>query len=260
MPRSGFFGGLGGSANSVTFPNQEVYGLGLSDIYQAGSLVARGYAAGDTTPYLGSSSTIAPVLQLGYYQTIGDSNWLWGGKLTYNYVGASGNRENFLIPQAGAYGGTVSGQLEGNVYAHSYQMNLRHQFALVPVAGYAFDRGFVYGGAGPTLSQIASNLNGLIGFADINGSRFDLTGPPASFSATNWVWGATVVVGGTYFFAPSWFIDVNYSYTVSNTETNAFAAPFSTVHGALTFTGLALGTYSGTADNQALMVSINKVF
>lgn len=260
VPTSAFFVGAGASANSVTYPNQDVYALGLADITKAGAPFAKGYAAGNAYPYMSTDTTISPVLQLGYFQHIGATPWMWGAKFTYNYLGSSAVQNNFLIPQNGHYAGTVSGVLAGNVAARSYQMNVKNQMSLIPFLGYSFDRSYVYAGAGLTLSQISSSLNGLVGFADIMGSHFDLTGAPQSFSATNWVYGGTVEAGVTYFLAPGWFLDVNYSYTANTTKTNSFAAPFSTVHDGLTYSGWALGTYSGTADVQSLQFTINRTF
>lgn len=260
VPWSAFYVGAGGAVNSATFPNQDVYGLGLSDITKAGAPFAKGYAAGNAYPYMASDTSISPIIQFGYFQHFGDTPWMWGAKFSYNYLGTSTEQQNFLIPQNGAYAGAVSGTLAGNVGARSYQMSVKNQMSLVPVVGYSFERSFLYMGAGLTLSQISSNLNGLVGFADIMGSHFDLTGAPQSFSAKNWVYGGTVVAGTTYFFAPGWFLDLNYSYTANTTKTNSFAAPFTTVHDGLTYSGWALGTYSGTADVQSLQLSINKTF
>lgn len=260
VPQKGFFVGAGGSLNFSTFPDQDVFGQGLSKIYSGDTLVARGEAGGSTSPDLSAQTDIAPMAQLGYFERFAGSNWLWGAKFTYNYLNASATQDNFLIPQAGYYTGDVSGVLQGNVYAHSYTMTATNQFALVPFVGYTFDKSFLYLGAGPTLTRIKSELNGLIGFASLFGDHLDLTGAPQSFSSTNWVWGGTVSTGVTYFFATDWFIDLNYTYTMSTTKTNRFAAPFSTLNDGYTFTGLALGTYSGTVDVQAVMVSINKVF
>ncbi|MFG1480959.1 hypothetical protein V5F53_20215 [Xanthobacter sp. V4C-4] len=260
VPQKGVFVGVGGSANFSTFVDQDVFGQGLSKIYSGETLVARGEAGGSTSPYLAAQTDFAPMAQFGYFDHFAGTSWMWGAKFTYNYLNASSTQDNFLIPQAGYYTGEVSGVLKGNVYAHGYTMKATNQFELVPFLGYSFDKSFVYLGAGPTLTQIKSELNGLVGFASLFGDHLDLTGAPRNFSSTNWVWGGTVSTGVTYFLAPDWFVDLNYSYTVSTTKTNRFASPFSTLNDGYTFTGLALGTYSGSADVQAVMVSINKVF
>jgi hypothetical protein len=63
----------------------------------------------------------------------------------------------------------------------SNETSINHQVALMPLIGRSFERSFVYFGAGPTLSQTESHLNGVIGFADINGTHTNVSG-----AAQNW--------------------------------------------------------------------------
>ena len=46
----------------------------------------------------------------------------------------------------------------------------------------------------------------MMGFADINGNRQDISGAPVNFSESSWVSGGAIVIGGTYFFDPQWFV------------------------------------------------------
>lgn len=260
MPANGIFAGAGGAWNGATFPNQDIYGYGISEIYTILHIhVADGAAAGNAYPKLGSDSSVSPVLQLGFYRSVEGTPWVWGAKFSYNQVGVSGSQENVLIPQAGGYDGLITGTFTGNYLLRSYDVSLNNQFALVPFLGYSFGNGFIYGGAGPTLSRITSNMNGLIGFAELD-HRYAVSGAPVSFSASNWVWGGTAVAGITYFFARNWFLDLNYSYTASTTVTNSFSNRFDTVYPTVEFKGLSAGTYSGTVNNQALALTINYVF
>jgi len=260
MPANGVFAGAGGAWNGATFPNQDIYGYGISEIYTILHIhVADGAAAGNAYPKLGSDSSVSPVLQLGFYRSVEGTPWVWGAKFSYNQVGVSGSQENVLIPQAGGYDGLITGTFTGNYLLRSYDVSLNNQFALVPFLGYSFGNGFIYGGAGPTLSRITSNMNGLIGFAELD-HRYAVSGAPVSFSASNWVWGGTAVAGITYFFARNWFLDLNYSYTASTTVTNSFSNRFDTVYPTVEFKGLSAGTYSGTVNNQALALTINYVF
>lgn len=260
MPANGVFVGAGGAFNGATFPNQDIYGFGISNVYRLDHWVASGAAGGSVHPNLGSDTSVSPVIQGGFYRSIVGTPFLWGAKFSYNELGLSASQENVLIPQAGGYTGLVSGSFDGNFLLRSYDMSIKHQFALVPFVGYSFGKGYVYGGAGPTLSRITSNMNGLIGFAQLPNQRYDISGVPASFSASNWVWGGTVTAGVTYFFSPSWFLDLNYSYTASTTVTNTFATKFATTYPTMAFDGLEGGTYSGTANTQALALTVNYVF
>ncbi len=95
----------------------------------------------------------------------------------------------------------------GNALVQSYQIHIDHQMTFVPFIGHAFDRGFVYLGAGPTLTRIRTDLNGLIGFADLNGNRTDVSGAPINLTSKSWVLGGAAMVGATYFLDPTWFVD-----------------------------------------------------
>ena len=260
MPANGIFVGAGGAWNGANFPDQNIFGYGISHNYAFDRIwVADGAAAGNAYPNLGTDSSVSPVLQMGFYRTFAGTPWLWGAKFSYNQVGVTGSQNNVLIPQAGGYTGHIEGTFNGNYLLHSYSMSLDNQFALVPILGYSFGKGYVYGGAGPTLSRISSSMNGLIGFAELD-HRYAVSGAPVSFSASNWVWGATATAGITYFFAPSWFLDLSYSYTASATKTSSFFNAFDTTYPQVEFIGVSGGTYSGTVNNQALTITINYVF
>jgi hypothetical protein len=59
----------------------------------------------------------------------------------------------------------------------------------MPFIGHAFRNSYVYFGAGPALFDTPSRISNAIGLAEINRKNLDLTGPPASFSSSKWVWG-----------------------------------------------------------------------
>src|SRR5665647_1667119 len=108
----------------------------------------------------------------------------------------------------------------------SYQTRNKHQLVLVPFIGRSIEKCFVYIGAGPTLSQVETNLNGVIGFADINGTRTDVSGKPINFSSSSWVFGGAAVVGATYFINTSWFLDFGYTFTITGNQTGNYSSPF----------------------------------
>jgi hypothetical protein len=260
VPRSGFFVGLGGSSNSVTFGSQNIYAQGVSNVYQNGSLVAFGSAGGSADPYLASQSTLAPTAHAGYFQHFAGSSWLWGVRLSYSYLGATSSNPNVVIPQAGSFTSSNSDTFTGNVIARSYQVSITNRIALIPFVGRSFERSFVYFGAGPSLSQARYNLNGVIGFADINGSHTNITGTASNFSSSPWVYGGAAVVGATYFLDHSWFLDLSYMYAMTKSQTSDFSAPFASSTSGYVDTGTLSGNYSGREITQSLTVSINKAF
>ena len=260
VPGTAFFVGLGGSYNSVGFKNQNIYAQGISNIYLNGALVAFGSAGGPADPYSNTQSTLAPAAQVGYFQHFAGSNWLWGAKFSYSYVGATSINQSVVVPQVGSFTSANSDTFTGNVVVRSYQTSLYHQMALMPFIGRSFEKSFVYFGAGPSLSQTQSNLNGVIGFAAINGTHVNITGTPSNFSSSPWVNGGAATVGATYFLDHSWFLDLSYTFAMTKVQTSNFAAPFASATDGYTDTGILSGNYSGRTITQSFTISINKAF
>jgi hypothetical protein len=265
VPRAGFFLGVGGSANSLDFGTQHVYAVGTSNVFTNGVLTSSGTAAGPATLYPDDKAQIAFSAQGGYFQKFAGTDWLWGAKFGYSYLGASSNIRAALLPQAGAFtptGSTTPVPFTGNALVQSYQVHIDHQLTFVPFIGRAFERSFVYLGAGPSLTQVRTDLNGLIGFADINGNRTNVSGAPLDFSSTSWVWGGAAMVGATYFLDPTWFVDVNYMFARSASNTASFSGPFTNPNGTggTTNQGTMNGTATARTTNQAVTVTINKLF
>ncbi|MGZ5902029.1 MAG: hypothetical protein ACXWK3_19970 [Reyranella sp.] len=64
----------------------------------------------------------------------------------------------------------------------------------------------------------------------------------------------------TYYFAPTWFLDFNYTYSVSQKYDTLYAAAFINVTGGLTYTGNAYINTTQRINTQAFAVSVDKVF
>jgi hypothetical protein len=105
-------------------------------------------------------------------------------------------------------------------------------------------------------------LNGLIGFADINGTRTDVSGSPVNFSSTAWVYGGAATIGASYFLGQSWFIDVNYTFAMTGNNTSGFSGPFTNPNGTngSTTVGTMVGTSAGKLITQGIAATINKTF
>ncbi len=265
VPQSAFYVGLGGSFNSVDFATQHVYAVGTSNVYQNGSLVSTGSASGPANINLGSDFTGAPSAQVGYWRNVTDSGVLWGAKITYNHTATTGAVQNALIPQAGSFtytGTSTPVPFIGSAVVRSYQTDIEHELSLIPMIGRSFDTTFLYIGAGPTLSRTGTNLNGLVGFADINGKVTDVSGAPTNFSGSSWAFGGIAAVGATYFFNPSWFIDFMYRYAVTSQQTYRYSSPFvnpNGTNGSIT-SGTLVGNSSGKVMTQGVIVTINCAF
>ena len=156
VPNGAFFLGLGGSANWMNFGHQHVYAIGTSDTYMDGVLSASGSAQGPTNIHMEDRFAFAPSFQGGYFQRLGVSDWLWGAKLSYNYLGATSTNTNSIIPQFGTYTTIVNPTpvpFSGPAYVRSAQTSLLQEIDLTPFLGHVFGQSYVYAGGGPTLSQ-----------------------------------------------------------------------------------------------------------
>ena len=263
VPQSAFYFGLGGSFNSADFGTQNVFAVGTTNVVNpAGAVVSSGSASGPGKVFMsGSEPTFAPSVQAGYFQKFSGTDWLWGAKFSYSNLRALFTVPNVLIPQAGANtsaAGTVT--FLGTAVAHTYQANIEHQLVLTPFIGRSFERSFIYLGAGPTLSRVKTNILGLIGFANLTGTPSDISGAPQDFSGEGWVWDGAAVIGATYFFDPSWFLDVNYTYAQTANKTFNYFSTFSNPTGANTIIGTLSGSSSGKVITQGVMFTLNKSF
>jgi hypothetical protein len=268
VPQSAFFVGLGGSWNSVNFNNQNVYGKGTSytppfvDVMGPQPAIT-GSAAGSTDFTLDSKSALAPSIQAGYFQHFSGSQWMWGGKFSYSYLGI-GSATNLLIPQAGGFQqGATFTPFTGNYVVRSYRQTLENQISLIPFIGQSFERSYLYLGAGPTVAQTKTSIDSITGFADINGLISSITGIGfgSSYSTSQWIWGGIATVGATYFIDRTWFVDASYSYAMTGTKTSNWGGPwsFNPVIGGPR-SGTNTGTSTGSVNTQSFTVSINKAF
>ena len=232
---------------------------GTSNTYSGGVLVATGTAAG-TAHFMPSQGSFAPGAQLGYFQHFAGSNWLWGAKFNYSYLGTTAATSSVVLPQSGAF---TSGGTTNAVYRQLAAVILIKPASTVKSSlplfiGRSFDRGFFYLGAGLTVSLTQTYLNGVTGFADINGAHTQITGTPTNLSSSGWVWGGAMQIGATYFLDPTWFLDLNYTYSMTANQTGSYEAPFT--NSSMTEVGTLSGNSTGRVIAQALTLSINKTF
>jgi hypothetical protein len=143
----------------------------------------------------------------------------------------------------------------------SDEAKAEHQITLTPFIGHNHQRGFVYLGGGPTLTRLSTQLNGLVGFADINGNRSDISGAPQNFSSAAWVWGAMFVVGATYFVDNSWFLDLTYTASTTQRQTGNYYSTFSNPGNslnAITAGSLIGNSSSAPLVSQGAMLTLNR--
>jgi opacity protein-like surface antigen len=264
LPAGGFFAGAGVSYNSVHL-DQDFYGVGVTEVYEGDTLAGFGKAEGPAPPFHDTDHGFAPDLQAGYFGPLTDAgDWLWGFKAAYKYTGASLTNRGIDSPQTGTivtlYPTPEEGSLTGNALLKSSQTRIDHEFLFVPFIGHSFSSSFLYVGAGPALFGTRSELNDLVGLADINGNKFNLTGTPIDFSSTKWMWGGAVQVGMTYFLSESWFLDMNYTYARSEKYKESYSAPFTNVVDGDTYEGSVFVDTHDKITSQGVVISINTLF
>jgi opacity protein-like surface antigen len=262
MPRSAFFVGAGAGASSSNFGNQSVYNKGLSVVFTNGVPTATGQADGPPVQStFGSQTTFSPTVQLGYMQHFGGSNWLWGAKFSYAYIGSTSYVTNLTIPQFGSSTNPGISSFTGYSVTDRYEITLRHQTTLMPFVGRSFDRGFLYVGAGPSLSQVESKLVGVVGYATINGVLTNISGAPQSFTDNSWRFGTAATAGMTYFLTPHWFVDLAYVFSMPNSRTNYVASPFNNTEPTGTsYMGTLLGTFTADVSSHSIFAAMNFAF
>jgi len=262
VPNSGAYIGLGLGLNATQFKGQMLEATGISNVTNTatGAFVSSGTAGGPPVGIdMPTANGISPMLQGGYFQKLQGSDYLLGVKFSYGYLGGTTSTNDYIrVPQYGAYSNGTP--FTGNAIASSYQKTINHQFSLIPYFGKSFDRGTVYFGVGPTLSQVDTKINNLVGFADLNGVRTDISGAPQNFSASQWMWGGALVLGGTFYIDKSWFLDLSYTINMTQNKTASYYSTFNNPSSPNTYSGSLIGNSTGTATTQSILLTINRQF
>ena len=263
MPNSGMFVGIGGSNNSVNL-QRDLFASGVSDIFDgSGTRVAYGEAGGPAITYHDNLATQAPTLQLGYFQHFSNSDLLWGVKFAYQYLGITSVDSAVNVPQYGSFTNLPTSNdtsFTGHVAIASVQTTVNHDVALMPFIGHSFKNSYAYFAAGPEWLQVNTDIINVIGFADLSGVHTDITGTPTSFSHANWVWATGMQVGLNYAFAPTWSLDLNYHYALTEKFTTNDSGYFASASQGYTDTGIIYANTSQRVTVQGMMLTINKVF
>ncbi len=270
VPQSGFFLGLGATANSVNFDGQYVYGRGTSYTPAYSNAIGQlqppmvGTAAGGTGLTLDEKTALAPVIQGGYFTHLYGTPWMGGVKFSYSYLGINSAYNDLLIPQSGGFEQAgVYTPFTGNYVVQSYRQTVTNQLSVIPFVGQSFERSTVYLGAGPTLAETMTAINGITGFADVIGIPTSVTGigQGSNYSFGQWLWGVSGTVGATYFLTPSWFVDLNYTCSLTQNKSSSWGGTWSdTPASGNSRTGTNTGYSSGGLVTQAVSLTLNRAF
>lgn len=250
------FIGVGGGYNSVQF-KQSLYGIGVANY--SGAVTGAGTAQGPAGTFYDTVNSFSPEIQTGFQRHFVDSDHLWGVKFSYQYLGATATHQNFNVIQAGVVNGQT---LSGNMIVESSQLKVNHEMLLLPFIGHSFKNTEIHFGVGPALFGTSSNVNGVIGFANVYGLPLDVSGAPTSGSTSEWIIGGAAEAGLSYYLSSDFRLDFNYTYAISKQYNLDHTSPFlnSIASGTITTSGTGTINRSQNLAAQALSVTINKVF
>ena len=261
------FVGLGGSYNSVALVNQKLYGKGVSQTFNPDGIhIDDGSAAGYSVPFNADKNKLAPQAQAGYFKHFLDSALFWGGKFSYQYLAVTASNNDMTIAQSGGFINTAptaipSSPFTGNYVVQSVQTSANHDLLLLAFVGKSFKQSDVYLGVGPSLFGMQNKIYNLTGYADLGGVTTNISGAPANFSGTAWVWGGAAQLGMAYHIDSTWFLDFNYTYALTARNTMKYSAPFTNVtEDGNTQVGTSFINSAQHLVVQSVMLSMNKVF
>jgi hypothetical protein len=185
-----------------------------------------------------------PLGQLDYFQQFGDIDWSAGVKSSYSDPGnMTLDKDTLITPQFGTTSDPSVPIFLGFSVSRSCQVFLDHQTTFMPFVGCSFRNSFVCAGAGPSLSRVGASLNDVVGFANMTGGPpplnglVDVSGRPQIDAQTQWAFGIAASVGMTYFFTPSCFLDIGYTFSNPFPFQNDAFSP-------LVLTGTLIGDYT----------------
>ena len=246
---TGFYAGLGGAYNSTRVETSTSARLSA-----VSGFPPLGTFRGRTGNYARTQQVFSPEAQIGYFEHIQNSNWLWGLELAYQYSGieekASGDARGAHI--------TVSNPniaLSNDIRFSGVKTSVDSVLMMPAILGYSFTNGFVYAGFGPSLFQTKRQ----VGAASDELSALYIGSAPG-YSHTQWMWAGAAQAGAAYYLNPSWFLKLHYTYAETGHYSNRHTTYFNpAVNGGLN-TGRV--TYNSTQRlvAQELSLSINKVF
>jgi len=241
---TGFYTGIGASANTTR------------ENFSSNIFSSTNRSAHDS--YVTSANQLAPMLQLGYFNT--QQNWLWGVAAQWKYLNYQTPNENSSNGQHIANSSFSSINFFGPNIERDFasETKINNEFLFLAYFGLPLAQGYGYFGLGPALLT-ASNHIYLNSIHTPNGTGDHLIS--TSVNRDKVMWGSAAQIGYNYFFNPCWFMNINYTYL--QTATTNFN---NTVNAAIYNGASAPGPTTLTLKRdirinpQEVMISINRVF
>lgn len=223
---SGFSAGVGGSYTHTTVTGE------TNTVMYSPFVPVIQY---DTNENL--ESNLSPVVNAGYFFKP-KNNWLVGVKGVYKYIGV----KQFDVSWTGTY--------QNGVYQQAiFNTKLQQELFVLFNAGYSFGHWLVYGGIGPSATQVQNQLIGnMLPPTSLNFQH-------VTMSQSKILWGAAGQVGFEYMLPNRFTIDLSYNFV---------GTPSSTLPSVRFNTGtsdvFSLFTQKAYLTEQGINISVNKYF
>lgn len=191
-------------------------------------------AASNNTLIRYDQSLSSPFHHQEYTKHFKGSHNTWGVKFLSNYLGLSA-QDRLAASQAYKLASS----------------NIDHELGVLAYIGRSFANGHVYLGGGPSLFGAKSNVHDSFG-NDTNHGSSDFFNPANS----RLMWGGAAQLGMSYYFDPSWYLDLNYTYAITGLNNSG---PYTSL---ASYTGAGPSFVSTTQrlNAQALALSVKKFF
>ena len=263
LEQNHYYVGLGGAYNSISLDRQTVYGKGVNSAYLNGVLQSQGSAAGTSSAFFQNETQFSPHAQIGYLKHVNNELYFWGAKFSYDYLDGHLSDKDMTIPQGGAnniYTNQTINYFTGNYLVESVQTAVNHELLLLGYVGHTLGHCKLYLGAGPALFGMDSQVNHIVGHADYVLPGQNISGVPAYLSKSFWEWGGAGQIGLTYSLSQSWFLDFNYTYAGTGTNTIKYVSPFTNTIAGQNTVGTSYINPTQQIVVQSFVVSVNKTF
>ncbi len=226
----GFYFGVGVSLDSVS-TNQTLKDLGpIQGIDASANFASFSNPNGHSATLYEKQVTGGPNVQLGYFRPFSFCNTrVWGFKLAYKYLITPGTTSRDVDgPTTGletSNGSSGNEPSSINLTLTAAPSHVNHELDFVASIGQRLMHSFIYASIGPAAFNMRPSNFWISG--DAQGTRTSLATVGASdVLSRRWIWGGVGQAGMVCHLGPSWFLDINFSYSISKSFKNNVSTDF----------------------------------
>ncbi|CDZ79315.1 Opacity protein antigens [Legionella massiliensis] len=250
LNKTGLFLGVGGGYNQIEIKTKTLGVLNAQDGFPP-----LGLYTGESN-YSKTKEAFAPEAKIGYFSHFANSNLLWGLEFLYQYSGVKIKTTRDKLGSGAAIQlADPTQNVTDFLSMNPVKTRVHTEFMLPVFLGYSLANSFLYAGVGPAVFQLKRTVGRI---NDESSGLF--IGNAAGFSNSEWIWGGAARAGIAYYLNPSWFLNLNYSYSFTgNTHLNNRKLFTPAINTGLNSGSIAFNTRQ-RLNAQTISLSINKVF